>query len=355
MQNNFTLRWIEKNDAVLLSEFFSEVFTIKKDSGYCQWKYFQNPIGENMSMVAVDDGKIVGNFGVIPARIKVGTNSVLASQGVDTAISESYRQKSTFFDLAGFVKEKMLARGVQFSFVFSNKYSYLIFSRFFNFYEVCQIFSMKKVLNPAPYLQKKIKLSSLSNFCGSIYTTWISWTNRTKMKWKHSYSLRLGEVQRFDERFDLFWQNQAKCYEIACVRDSQYLNWRYVQNPFDYKIFCIESEKDLSIKGYMVLGCYDEDIRRGRIIDIMVEAGNNQAMEMLIRKAICYFLDKQADIISCWMLDQWPAFEILKKFGFILRNTENALIVRSWKNDLDNQYLADRSKWYLTMGDSDYF
>jgi hypothetical protein len=55
------------------------------------------------------------------------------------------------------------------------------------------------------------------------------------------------------------------------------------------------------------------------------------------------------------MLEHWPIFHALRKRGFSQRGTTHDLIVRSYVADPGNEYLADKSRWYMTMGDSDYF
>ena len=167
--------------------------------------------------------------------------------------------------------------------------------------------------------------------------------------------LKIGEVKGFDARFDDFWAVQEKIYEIAVTRDSEYLNWRYVAGPTPYKVFCVEKEENGKIKGFIVLSCYDEEVRRGRIVDLLVEVDNEQITNLLLTEAINYFIDEKVDVITCWMLEQWPAFDSLKKKGFKRRETNHDLMVRSYTTGLGKEYVADSSRWYMTMGDSDYF
>jgi hypothetical protein len=83
--------------------------------------------------------------------------------------------------------------------------------------------------------------------------------------------------------------------------------------------------------------------------------GDTQIIHLLLAKAINYFVEANVDVITCWMLEQWPFFEALQKKGFVQRDTNHDLMVRTYVTDLEREYLNARSRWYMTMGDSDYF
>jgi hypothetical protein len=140
---------------------------------------------------------------------------------------------------------------------------------------------------------------------------------------------------------------------MAVVRDSKYLNWRYIDSPNAYKIFSVERHQ--LIKGFIVLTFEEGATKRGRIVEILVEQGQKAVTNLLLTQAIGYFFDQGADVINCWILEKSPAFTALEKRGFVKRETPHDLIVRSHTYGLSNEYFADDSKWYITMGDSDYF
>jgi hypothetical protein len=342
---------LQKGDKERLSELFYEAFGDGKGADYWDWKYFQNPAGEHTTMVAFDGARLVGNIGGIPVKMRAGTNTLLASQGVDTVIAPDHRKRTTFFKLEAGVKELMIKNDVCFTYAFSIKETYRIFTQVLRFSGVCPIHKMSKVVNPTPYLQQKLGMGLLTKPLGIAGKQAIARLNKKKIS--VPAGLRIVEVKHFDRRFDDFWRREASMYEIAVVRDSGYLNWRYIESPTPYKIFCVETDE--SIKGYIVLGCYQEEVARGRIVDILTQTGEEQIMDLLLAEAINYFIDQKVDVIVCWVLEHWPIFEALRKRGFIQRETPHDLMVRSYVPHLSNEYLADRAKWYISMGDSDYY
>lgn len=351
MTKNLEFRRLQKGDAEGLSQLFYEVFGDGKDSDYWHWKYYQNPAGEHMAMVALHGSRLVGIIGSIPVKVKVRTNTLLASQGVDIVVSPDHRKRKTFFKLEADVTELTIKDGAYFSYAFSIEQTYRIFTKLLRFNGVCPIFNMSKVINPTPYLRQKLRMESLANLLGLIGKKAISKLNKKKLSIPHG--LEMVEVTHFDRRFDDFWRREARNYEIAVVRDSEYLNWRYVESPIPYKIFSVETNE--SVMGFVVLRFSQEEVGRGRIVDIVTETGREGIIDLLLTKALDYFLDQKVDVITCWMLEHWPIFHALRKRGFVKRETPHDLMVRSYVADFPNEYLTDESKWYMTMGDSDYY
>ena len=351
MTKNLEFRRLQKGDEAELSQLFCEIFGDGKNADYWDWKYYRNPAGRHMTVVALHGPQLVGIIGNVPVKTKVGTKTLLAAQGVDTAISPAHRKRTTFFRLEASVREEMLKENVNFSYAFSIKQTYDVFTKVLGFSGVCPIFNMSKVINPGPYLRQKTGMRLIPNLLGAIGKGTISRLNRRGLS--APPGLNVADVTHFDHRFDDLWQSESKTFDIVVVRDSKYLNWRYIQSPFPYKVFCVESGK--SVKGFVVLGCYQEEIARGRIVDFLAETGREDIIGLLLTRAINYFLDRRVDVISCWMLEHWPVFDALRKRGFVWRETPHALMVRSYSSVLGNAYLSAKDRWYTTMGDSDYF
>jgi hypothetical protein len=216
---------------------------------------------------------------------------------------------------------------------------------------ICPIFNVTKVLNPIPYVQRKMGVRFPAEAVGSVSKRVMAWLYRRKFV-AHP-NVDTVEVARFDPRFDEFWHKEAVHYPIAVVRDSKYLNWRYVDGPNFYKIFCVE--KDRMIKGFVVLKCVqDGGIKRGKIVDILVEWGQETVAELLVERSVSYFAGENVDLITGWIFEHWPVFEIFRKRGFAKRKAPHYLVVNSQFVDIPKEYFLDMSKWYVTMGDSDY-
>ena len=75
---------------------------------------------------------------------------------------------------------------------------------------------------------------------------------------KKDNMIEIIEVEKFDESFDEFFNKISSKIGISSYKDSAYLNWKYVDRPFNLtKIFAaVQNNKN---KGYIVLGPYPKE------------------------------------------------------------------------------------------------
>jgi len=354
MKTKLVCRKLEKKDEAQLSELHKEVFGVVRDRAFWDWKYYQNPAGEHAMYVAIDpaSGSIVGEHGTIPMRIKVGDVEGISTQGVDIVILPQYQKGGPFFRLHELATEEASSRAA-FTYAFSIKKTYRIFTRLLHFKGVCPVKKFVKVLNPTPFLQKKIRVPVIAALCGRAGKLMIRFFCHRMPETPGG--LELFEVKEFDSTFDEFWQQHPEKQEIMIIRDAQYLNWRYMKNPAaQYTVYALRETKRGSIKGYIVLRTVQEDIRRGYIVDILVDEKGEDLMRLLVSRAIHHCYAEDADSVTCWMLEHTPVAPVLKRMGFEMRGTPHDLMICPYSEDTRAEYLIDVTKWYMTMGDSDY-
>ena len=130
--------------------------------------------------------------------------------------------------------------------------------------------------------------------------------------------LKIRQVKRFDERHDEFWKEASKGYDIIVERNSEYLNWRYINVPPDIEYTIFAAEKRNQIKGYIVLRCMHEGaLAVGSIVDILTLPNQGQVARALISKSLEFFEARNVDLVTCKMLKSHPYYKILRDRGFL--------------------------------------
>lgn len=342
-------RRFRRGDEQGLSRLVETVFNVNNDSVYWAWKYFKNPAGDHMVTVAVDNDEIVGVQAYLPGRLKCDSRVFISAQNTDMAVLREYRSGGTFLKMHDKAMEFGPKKRAALCYGFPNQTAYRL-APCLEYTGICPVVNLTKVLNPIPYVERKVGIRFPDQLVGCTKRV-VAW--RHKRKFVVHPNFNMVEVTRFDRRFDEFWRREETHYPIAVVRDSEYLNWRYVDCPSSYKIFCVE--KDSVIKGFIVLRCVqDRGIKRGRIVDILVGWRQETVAELLVEQSVNYFAGENVDVITTWMLEHWPVFEIFRKKGFSKRKAPHYLVVNSQSVDIPEKHFLDISKWYVTMGDSDY-
>lgn len=336
-----------------LSELHRDGYGVERNKEYWEWKYVRNPAGRDLMFLGVTENKVVGHVGTIPIRMKVGQKCILASQTVDIVVLPEYQKGTPFFRLEKLAREECKRNAIGFNFGFSVKRTYRVSTKTLGFRGVCPITKLVKIFDPTLFLQKRIQMKPLCTFLGSMvrHSRKVQYGRRVNVPPEYD----MIEVERFDNTFDEFWQHGAQKYDIMVKRDSTYLNWRYADNPSEhYTIFALERSGGGSLRGFIVLSCRQNQVKRGHIVDVLTAKDDDSAVTLLLEKALAYFIRDNVHIVSCWALEHTVLFRTLRKMGFFMRQTPHNLIVRSFIPDIPNEYLTQRKKWYVTMGDSDF-
>src|SRR5690606_8863036 len=104
-------------------------------------------------------------------------------------------------------------------------------------------------------------------------------------------------------------------YPIIIQRDSKFLNWKFVDQPFmNYQRFL--AVKDGQICGYVILRCATPpESNRGIIADILIQRQDKSALESLVAFSVDFFKHKNLDLIEvASTIDEY--MNIFKRFGF---------------------------------------
>ena len=357
MDKTYTFRMCRKSDLSQMSELGRQVFGVERDCAYWEWKYFRSPAGKALSPVAIADDRIVGLLGSIPVRFSITGKQVLGGQELDLAILEQYRRFNALFELTALQKKIFLKEGIDFVIGFTLDVSSDLGQTLFQRKKITPIPRLQKVLDLAPLLAKRSPIPVLPGLLSPIANRTLRALSSETMKIPEG--MQVGRIDRFDERFDIFWNRIKHDYPIMTVRDAAYLNWRYMDAPqMDYEAFCLERPGSGQILGYMVLGSYKIDYRRGQIYDIVTSKGDGMdGVFALLRHGLDHFRRKGAATVECWMLPHCHVYPALRRLGFLRREQEGRnVILETIRGDAPTPLeglLIDRKNWFLSKGDSD--
>lgn len=345
-------RLFQPEDGPSLSSLHGEVFGRKIDPDYWTWKYYQNPAGPHDAYVALDSGRIVGNMTAIPVRMKVGDQELTACQTCDIVIAPSYRRSTPFFRMFKLAYKEVEKHDWQFIYGLPLESTFRLGTRMLGFKSSGALKSLVKVLDPTLFLRKKIKSRVASGALGAMGVVGLRLLNISRTVTMKKVEIR--KLDQFDHEFHDLWNRCKDHHEISVIREPDYLNWRYFQNPInDYKVFA--AYRDGECLGFVVLCIKEKDgFKRCFVIDLMTLPGDTALIKCLLGTAVAYSYREGVDSINTWMLEHTDAFPVLREMGFVERDTPHYLIVRpgeSWSSGC----LDERTNWFLTIGDSDHY
>lgn len=344
----------------------NQVFEVKINIGFWQWLFVNNPAGKSYIWLAKAKDILVGHFATFPVKIKFGGQVIMGSKSCLTMTHPEFRRKNVFLNLSKLMFSELKDVNIPITIGNPNKNSYYAFTHragYKNPFGESGIPYLVKPLNIENMLKALGKKATLLRIPVHIGVSTINVISKVfKLVLKKSYhsqtsNFAVREVSSFDYHFDSFWDRVSKEYQIATLRNKEYLMWRYEKSPRNYVIFIAENNQDLM--GYIVLREMNIfNIRVGLIVDILTISSNNLVCHVLIRKAIEHFKTKKVDTIACLMLKHYFYYSELKKLGFreipkLVRPRNFYYTVHFNDEEFDTNFPNDPRNWYLTWGDTE--
>lgn len=164
----------------------------------------------------------------------------------------------------------------------------------------------------------------------------------------------ITRIHECDASFDVFWEKVAGAFPVIIKRDSVYLKWRFLNNPFwHYEIF--KAERKGELLGYIVLReGLSKQFPSGVISDILAHPDDQDTIRALIRFAQTYFSRKKhLELVRCDILHS--RFERqLRKQAFMPVHSTASLLVGNTMDGTDRGGIFERDNWFMDYSDSDF-
>lgn len=356
---NYIIRKYESGDEKQIIRLFEEVYGKRmgkiESFKHWNWEYKFNPNKRIEIFLAFHNHKIIGQYAVIPVKMKIGNKDYITSLSLDTMTHKDYRGQGIFPILAKKLYSEIGKNGIPITYGFPNALSYPNFMNKLEWFEISDVPIYIRPLNFTSLLNHYLKIKFLSK----IFSRFIDFFfNFTLEKKKMDNNLKIKKINEFGKEVDDLWKLTKKEMPICIVRDSKYLNWRYFKKPEEkYDVFAIK--KDAKLKGYIILKIEERfDLKIGLIVDILTNRSNMAYQDYLIKYAISYFKKKKVDIVSVIMYPHCRYYKSLKKQKFLkllkrLLPEDIYFGARLNNSKLNIQFIKNPINWHITWGDID--
>jgi len=293
---------------------------------------------------------VVGQYANLFLDVQYRGTTYLVVQPVDVAIYREYRGRQLIVLLFQVCPAYCRARGIRFAFGFPNEAHYGAGRELLGYRDVGQVLLMRRYLNPGLFVAKLTQSPRILDWTRPLGNRLVrALYGRRWARPVEGWTIEC--IPSFDERFDRFWERMANVYPVMVARHRNYLNWRYVERP-DVRYTTYAATREGELQGYVVLSLQRRIALQGLVADLLAE--DDATMDVLLQRALTHFLDRSADMVSCWALPQTDLYRALRRLGFIQRRVAAPLVCMVFDHDtVDEAFLCDSRNWYVTMGDSD--
>jgi Acetyltransferase (GNAT) domain len=328
----FCIRGAREGDEVAILDMLNRVFAPRdpafrpRSDAWWDWKYRRNPHGSRSLVVEDPEGRVVGHYGGLLARMQAGAAEVRFSQSTDSvtdpAVRRGLRNPGTFVRLAQAWASSFGGSGcdgVMYGLPIPE--AYRIGARYLDYW----------MLRPQPVLvcRDPARLPA----------------------W--AWDVHAIEVPEFPPETDDAWTRIAPRYGCVLRRDAAFLNWRFRDHwERPYRMAVARAGSGGPLRGHVV---YREGTFAGTgralIADWFVDPDDAGAARSLLRWAT----ERAAQgghpdvLFSCPTTSVW--FTRFQEWGFEVDRSPYVLVARPYDQRFPPAWL--REHWYYTLADFD--
>jgi hypothetical protein len=291
--------------------------------------------------------EIIGCTSAFPRKIWMEGNVILACGGGDALVNPAFRRQGIATALHHTSVNGMKDAGIQWLHGFPNAKNLGAFLKVGAIHPG-NLHGMYLQIRRGGRLAKQLRLSNsaargVSNLISKVSLTA---TGRNLRQYRQ-LEQKIKDTTSFDSRFDRLTEEVGSGKAIYGVRDSAYLEWRYLRNPaMSHTILAHEDEDQL--RGFVALEftqnkCY--------IVDIFARS-DADSINPLIAGVIQTAIKKHVNVSLPMITAASPFVKHLAHWGFKPGPMEfSFMILPSW--DEGCQYVSDINNWHLSYADHD--
>ena len=345
------IRPFREGDEKGINRLFNQIFAAARTLEEWNWKFRENPTlnGPPDAISLIEkNGEIAGHYASITLLVKYRGKTIRAIQVVDTFVDRSARVGIKSLRALYAAHLERVAAVSTFGFGFPNDKAYPVGKKLLGYRDLGEMVQLFKCLSLKGAVKKRC--SRAPNWLLDLVHAVSRRFFRTPVDGKARYTL--DSTGAVDRALDRLWDRIENRLEIAVLRTSAYLNWRYKGDRGQFLV----ARQEREVCGYAVVKIEDTDQARvGKILDLLYDG--EDAASFLLAGALRLFSDRGADFALCGCLNSSPLEHVLRRNGFIDKKGIDPfpVVYLPFTDESDPGYLTDPANWHLAYGDVDGF
>jgi GNAT superfamily N-acetyltransferase len=318
------------------------------DRARYDWLYKRNPHGAVRVWLAIDEkGEVIGSAAAFPRALDMSQRKTFGWVFGDFCVSDKHRSLGPAVALQRALLQAADAGGVPVSYDFPSTAMTAVYKRL-KMQPAAQMIRMAKLLRVNRKVGEHVRNETLANAISSVGNIFLSAIS-SRPKFRRGIKVSLLESSCGPE-FDLLDERSTGRYGLCVQRSSDYLNWRYLENPYK-KHQLMTAKRDESLLGFVV---FSQNGQGGEIVDVFGE-DDELVIGRLISEVVELFRRSGVITVSAELIGSHPWTEVFKKLGFYPRESKPFIVYAPAETRsplTNNGALVDQS-WFITGGDRD--
>jgi hypothetical protein len=312
------------------------------------WMYLGNPCGQAMCWIAKDpQGVPLGATALFPRTFYSAGIRHLGANAGDFVVSRMHRGGTAALALQKAAISSCTDCAFDFLIGLPNHKSEALMCRA-GYKVIGPFLRMVKSIRSRPFFERRglRRISQPLSVLVDMVLYWKSKESRFKVPPGYAFE----SPTSFDQRFDELWNELSSGRKLLGVRDSAYLNWRFLQAPqTPHGIFAAVNQSSGKLLGYIVF--YEAE---GSVtIADMLALDTPGALDVLLTGFLRMQRRRGVNAVAVHFLGPGSLVSELVDYGFYRRESIANVIVYAPRHSALASRVVEPETWHLFEGDFD--
>jgi len=340
----------------------------KNREEFFKWKLVNKNFKSSIVSVAtpLSSSEIISTCSVTPKKFWLNGNLIVSAQIGDTYTSNEFQRRGIFGELVKEARISAYYNGIELIYGLPNEQSFPGYIKKLGFKEVktvslskyiCFISSNKRFVSHL-LRQRGIflanKMAVILNFAIRCLLAVFAFFQELTIRKSNKFVIT--EISTVISEFDEFWNKVSHGLSFAQVRDMNYIQHRYIENPYPFKINTVVSDQEMV--GYFVtldiVQAETSFMQKTVIVDWLINPNFGPELGFSILKTIIDGAKQRGSItVSSVHSDLFEQSLPFRQALFLKTKPKLPIIFHTKKiSHLRDDCLK---QWHFTMGDTDEF
>ncbi len=345
---DWTIRPYQPGDEQAVVRLFHRVFGQPITEAHWRWKLKHLPSPVENVWLAVHEGHPIFHYGGIPCRFHLPTGEQIAMVSVDGMTDPEFRRRGVLTTVGRFIYDTWRDAGIPFTLGLPNdqwgsRTKALGWEALFPFRWLI------RPLRPAAILARRLGVPALSHL-HPLGTVWNRYWNRPLTP---DATVTIEPVSRAGPAFDRLWAVCAPDIKVSVIRDSQWVQWRYLTAPSqDYRV--VLAQRAHQPAGYLAYRIkHTPRGTLGFIADLFTPRTDGNVRTTLIGQVLRIMQAEEVDAVFTLAIPKTRLYRTFRHAGFVFSQGAFTVQMVPLATDLPMETFRNPQNWYLAGGDFD--
>lgn len=346
-ESDWSIRAYQHGDERQLVDLFARVFGRSISEAHWLWKLKAHTAPVENVWLALDDNGPIFQYAGIPMRYRLPDGEKLAMVSVDTMTAPDYQRRGLLTQIGRYTYDRWREAGVSFVIGLPNE-RWGSRTTALGWTKLFRLQWMVRVLRPEAVLARRLRLPIISGLTAA-NALWNAYSN---LRIKKDRDIRIHEIVQDAPQIDALWQAIRHDQIVSPIRDSAWLNWRYLSAPmFDYHVLLAEQAGEPV--GYVVYRLVQRARRLSAfIVELTVRQDIPGVGASLTRHVLDVMRDSGVEVVRSLAVPGTATHKAFRQAAFFGRASFSVELV-PLDPELPLDVLRDPQNWNICGGDFD--